>query len=145
MTSGSPGERRMRTNTMIVTRNATGTMSTRRRRMYLPIAPPPRFRSSSRSLRHRHELEPDDLVRVDRRCHDLLRGRELRGAEAEPDACRVVHDVDLLGLAERVPALRLVGGGALLVEQLVHLSVRVRRVVERPLGVDVVVCVPVGV
>ena len=40
--AGSPGDRRMRMKTPIVTRKATGTMSTRRRRMYV-VTPSPRL------------------------------------------------------------------------------------------------------
>src|SRR4051812_40582429 len=76
-----------------------------------------------RSALDRGELESNDLVWVRLQAADLVRDRKLRDAEAVPDPGRVVHHVELLGLAQQIFALRLVRLGALVVQQLVHVGV----------------------
>ena len=72
-------------------------------------------------------------------------GEHLRHPEAEPGPRRIVEHVDLLGLAQRVLALRLVGCLPLLVEKLVNVGVRIAAVVVRPAGVIEVVGVAVRI
>src|SRR5207245_7528399 len=116
----SPGETRTRTKTPIVTRNATGIMSTRRRRMYL-ITPSPQLTLTLRLQLGR--LETRDPVRVRLHAGEIVHADERRHAEAEPHARRIVDCVDLLRLEKNGLALCRIRLGALLLHERVDLRV----------------------
>src|SRR5882672_5092241 len=87
--TGSTGDRRASAKTPTVTRSATGTMSTRRRRMYL-ITPSPPLSRARRSLAQLGGLEARDSVGVGRHAGDSLEREDRRDPELEPDTGRVV-------------------------------------------------------
>src|SRR5207253_2398782 len=118
--AGSPGETRTRTKTPIVTRNATGIMSTRRRRMYL-ITPSPQLTLTL--LLQLRRLETRDPVRVGLHAGEILDADQRRHAEAEPNARRIVDRVDLLRLQKNRLAFRRIRLGALLLHERVDLRV----------------------
>src|SRR4051794_27160927 len=100
---------------------------------------------TSRLLRERRELEPWNLVGVRRKPLHFGAGELLCHPKAEPRSRWVVHDVDLLGLAQGRRSFALVRRLALLIQQLVDVCVRVAAVVVRPARVVEVVGVPVRV
>src|SRR6266498_2618767 len=138
--TGSTGDRRASAKTPMVTSSATGTMSTRRRRMYL-ITPSPPLSTASRSLAQLRGVEARDAVRVNLHAGHLLGRHQGRDAELEPDPCRVVDYEDLLRLLQQCLPLGRVRLGAPLIHEVIDLRVRVRRVVVRLARHDEVVAV----
>src|SRR6266496_1502533 len=130
--AGSPGMRWMSRNTPTVTSSAVGTIRPRRRTTYSTTSRSP---GSPPCLALPDLREAVDPVGDQGEALHLA-GRDLgRGRVGGEDVRRVADD-DPLGLLVDLLALGLVGGGPALLEQLVHLRVRVQAVVEAAAGVE---------